>query len=313
MSTLHELLKDKIRELEQVRKVRSHVQELTGRLQAEEESLAILEQTLDKEQKDVETLEKEGLRTMFRKFLGDREEQLEKERQDYLRVSLRFNELFKSVELIRFELDLLTKKEANLEKLQGEIELLFKEREVEILNHGEPAAQEIRGINQQTDKLNKFAVQVDEAFAVGQRAFELVQKAEHSLGEAQMWGQRDIWNSNNNADYMKQRSIDKAREFVTQARNALIHFGNELKDVDPSIQFVAKLELEVFSQFGDAFFDNLISDWIEQQKITKSFQAVNQMRSQVEGYLFQLEKMKGEIRVKLESLEKKLKEVITNT
>src|SRR6187551_695494 len=119
MTQLHQQLQEAIREAERIRKIKEHTSELTIRLESEEKALLAMEATLTKEQRDVETLEREGLTTMFRKFIGDREEELDKEREEYLRASLRFNEIYKSVELIRFELDLLSKKEQNLEAVEG--------------------------------------------------------------------------------------------------------------------------------------------------------------------------------------------------
>ena len=104
MTELQQQLRESIRELEQIRKVQDHTAELRIRLKAEEKDLEVMEKMLEAEQMDVEELEREGLTTMFHKFLGDREQKLDKEREEYLRASLRFNELFKSVKLIRFEL-----------------------------------------------------------------------------------------------------------------------------------------------------------------------------------------------------------------
>ena len=104
MSELQQQLKESIEELTRIRMVGEHMRQLTSRLQAEEKALQVMEATLTKEQRDVEALEREGLTSMFRKFLGDREEKLEKEREEYLKASLRYNEIYKSVELIRFEL-----------------------------------------------------------------------------------------------------------------------------------------------------------------------------------------------------------------
>src|SRR5688572_22729658 len=110
MSEIHQQLQETIQELERIKKIKQHTLQLEERLQQEMNSLAVMEKTLQKEQRDVELLEKEGLSTMLRKFIGDREEKLEKEREEYLRASLKYNELYKSVNLIRFELDLLSKK-----------------------------------------------------------------------------------------------------------------------------------------------------------------------------------------------------------
>jgi len=49
---------------------------------------------LKKEEKDVKQLENKGFRPLFYKILGDKEKQLEKERQEYLAV-LPFNNLLR--------------------------------------------------------------------------------------------------------------------------------------------------------------------------------------------------------------------------
>ena len=156
MSELQQQLKESIQELETIRKVSEHTAQLRERLAAEEKALLVMETTLAKEQRDVETLEREGLTSMFRKFIGDREEKLEKEREEYLRASLRFNELFKSVELIRFELDLLSKKEQSQDTVARRVETLIAYREKELLDLDPQVALVLKGINQQADKLHKY-------------------------------------------------------------------------------------------------------------------------------------------------------------
>jgi hypothetical protein len=310
MSELHQQLSDKIRQLEQIRKIKSHIGELRGRLQVEEESLAAMEKVLDKEQRDVEILEQEGLTTMLRKFLGDREEKLEKEREEYLRASLRFNELFKSVELIRFELDLLTRKERSVEAVQGEVELLMKARETEMLQGNDENARALTAIHLQTDKLSKYSVQIDEALAAGQAAMQFVRRAMDHLADAQQWGQRGMWGGQRGAGHMKWRSIDEARKMVVEGRHALIRFGNELKDVDDSLRVSTNLDIETFGKFGETFFDNIITDWIVQQKINKSLHAVDQMRIQVENILMHLQSVTSEIKASLQGLEKRRREIV---
>src|SRR5687768_14276941 len=156
MSEIHQRLKEKIQELEQIRKVKQHLQELNRRLAHEEKELEVMGIMLDKEQKDVELLEKEGLTVMFHKFLGDREAKLEKEREEYLRASLRFNQLFKSVDLMRYELELLSKKEQNQGSVMGEIEILIKQREEELLQSDSETVDKLKGIYKHMDKQNRY-------------------------------------------------------------------------------------------------------------------------------------------------------------
>lgn len=61
MTELHLQLEEKLREYETIRKVCEHTVQLQQRLEREQAALVDMDQTLDKEQRDVETLEREGL------------------------------------------------------------------------------------------------------------------------------------------------------------------------------------------------------------------------------------------------------------
>lgn len=311
MSELQQRLRESIQELEQIRKIQDHTAQLSTRLEAEEKALQVMETTLAKEQRDVETLEREGITTMFRKFLGDREEQLEKEREEYLRASLKFNEIYKSVELIRFELDLLSKKEQNHDAVLRRVEALITEREKELMDHDPNVALVLKGINEQTDKLHKYSVEVEEAYSAGEKALALVRGAEQHLINARFMGQQEMWGRRHYSNsHMKRESIEVARDLAYQSRHALIRFGNELQDVFKGLQLDVNMEIEEFSGFTEIFFNNLISDYLVQQKISKSLVNVTGTRQRVELIMQSLDKERGVIREKLEKLEMERKKVV---
>ena len=317
MTQLHQQLQEAIREAERIRKIKEHTSELTIRLESEEKALLSMEETLTKEQRDVETLEREGLTTMLRKFIGDREEKLDKEREEYLRASLRYNEIYKSVELIRFELNLLTKKEQNLEVVERKVATLINQREQELMHLNPEVALHLKGIHEQTDKLHKYSIEVEEAFKAGQEALTFVRGAEQHLLDAQLMGQRDMWGSKSryglNSGRFKHESIDKARDMAYQSHYALIRFGNELKDVFKNLQLEVNMQIEDFGRFADIFFDNIISDYLVQQKITKSLVNVTGTRQKLDHIMQSLDNERNVIREKLEALETERKQVIESS
>lgn len=314
MSELQQRLRESIQELEQIRKIQDHTAQLSTRLEEEEKALQVMETSLAKEQRDVETLEREGLTSMFRKFLGDREEQLDKEREEYLRASLKFNEIYKSVELIRFELDLLSKKEQNYDAVLRRVEALITEREKELMDLDPNIALVLKGINQQTDKLHQYSVEVEEAYAAGTKTLTLVSGAEKHLINARFMGQQEMWGRRHQGNYhMKRESIEVARDLAYQSRHALIRFGNELQDVFKGLQLNVSMEIEEFGAFAEIFFNNLITDYLVQQKITKSLVNVTGTRQRVEVIMQSLDKERGVIREKLEKLEMERKKVVVES
>jgi hypothetical protein len=313
MSKIHQQLKANIQKLEQIDKIEIHIGQLVTRLKAEENALALMEKTLAKEQRDVEILEKEGLTTMFRKFLGDREEKLEKEREDYLRASLRFNELYKSVELIRFELDLLEKKRDQRETVVLRIERFMKSREKELLVLNTKQANELKRIHAQADKLSKYSVEVDEAYKAGMTALDFVSNAEKFLLAAKRMGERQMWGGRRpGASRTKFSAIDSARKMAYQSRHALIHFGNELKDVYSDYELQFNMTLADFGKFANVFFDNLITDYFVQQRIAKSLVNITGTRKNVETILNSLNIEKGAIADKEKALEEERIKIIVS-
>lgn len=312
MSEIQNKLKEKIQEAETIRKIQSYTSDLQRRLAEEEKALAVMEQTLAKEQRDVETLEKEGLTTMFHKFLGDREDKLQKERQDYLTAALKYNELYKSVDLIRYELNLLSKKEQNLGNVEKEIAGLIKQREAEIMQFEPAIAAQLQGLHEQVDKLHKFEMEVNQALSTGNDAFDKVRKTEYFLNEAQ-FPDKHMWGNGYQSRIVNHQAVDYARDMAYQSRQSLIRFGNEYREVYPERPFQVNMELEDFGRFAEVFFNNLITDWIIRQKISKSLITVRGTVNQVGRFVEQLNQEKMMIARKLEELEAARKKTIVSS
>lgn len=306
-------LKEKIQEAETIRKIRTYTIQLQTRLTEEEKALAAMEKTLAKEQRDVETLEKEGLTTMFHKFLGDREERLQKERQDYLTAALRYNELYKSVELIRYELDLLSKKEQNLAFVEKEIAALMIKREEELMSVDPEVAKQLKEIHEQQDKLHQFEVEVNQALSAGNHATELVRKTEYYLREGQHADPNNQWGSRYRGSIVNYQAVDYARDIAYQAKQALIKFGNEYRDVYSDQPFQVSMEIEEFGRFAEFFINNLITDWIVKQKLSKSLSSVINARRQLEPLVQRLDQEKMGISNKLAELKKQKDMAIVNS
>lgn len=303
MSKLHEELTNTLLQHKQVQKVQSHFTQMNEQLKQELSDLASLEKQLKKEQRDVEKLENKSMRSMFRKILGDREQQLEKERQEYLTVSLKYNELTKSVDLLTYELEILQKKLGDEEQLANRVQVLMKKREKELMQYDPIIGKELMRIHKKMDQTQIVKKDIDEAAAVGSKALQILQRMIAELRKARNWGQYDMMGDRRSAAYVKHRSIDNARNMATQARHYLMRFREELQDVYQDVRLNFKMELGDFNRFTDIFFDNLISDWIVQQKIKNALNQVNQVASQVNQVLKSLQDEKPKIDAELAELQ----------
>lgn len=310
MSKTHQELKKTLVEHKRLKKVRVHFDEMNEQLKSELQELDMLEKQLKKEQRDVEKLENSSMRSLFRKILGDREKQLEKERQEYLQASLRYNDRQKSVDLLTYELEILQKKLDGEVKLAQRFDMLMKKREKELMTHDPVHGRELRRIHQNIDQLEVVMKDIDEAHAAGDQAMQILQRMLSELGRARNWGTYDMMGDRRSASYVKHRAIDNARRYASQARHSLMRFKQELNDVYQDIQVDVRVDIGEVGKFTDIFFDNLISDWIVQQKINQALKQVTHVANQVKQCLGLLERERPKVIHDIEQLEIKREEVI---
>ena len=125
MTSTQVKIQDTIAEIKKLNSIEKHHSSTTTELENSYTELSKLEDQLVIELEDIEELEKMSITSVFYKVLGSQDEQLEKERQEYLTVSLKHKELKKDIEILEYEHKVISSKvqeigglEANLEQLK---------------------------------------------------------------------------------------------------------------------------------------------------------------------------------------------------
>jgi len=245
-STLQTEIHSILAEINSLEKVQRHLEDIHGQIIASNSELSKLDKKIDEELKDIESLEKIGLKSLFTKVLGSKEEQLEIERQEYLQATLKYNELKKTTDLLIYEKELLEKKARSADKLERNF------------------------------ILNKELV---EAIDAGEKAKASVLRVLNELKNAKQWGQWDMASRGRGANYHKRHAIDRANQHVYKTQQLLRVYEKELRDLGMEVSL--RFKLQNFHSFLDFFFDNLISDWIVQQKINHTVNNVLKTRDEI--------------------------------
>jgi len=291
-----------LNEIDSLRKVELHLKAVDADLKLSYEKIDTADRKLKRELKDVEDLEKIGIKSLFYKTLGSKEDQLEKERQEYLSAALHYKELTKASKLLEFEKKILSKKTVRLDKLTTKLEALKRSREREILNSGNDSLK--NQLLELSKKLETNSVSnrgVNEALLEGEKSLRHLRNVIAFLRKAKDWGRWDMYSKNRQAGYMKHQAIDKAVQNLTIAQHQLNKFSRELSDLgDNYISF--NLKMGQFNKFMDFFFDNLISDWIIQQRIKSSLLDIENTYSQVQRIVLDLKKDIDNIQANSDSL-----------
>jgi hypothetical protein len=301
LSTIQIQIKDSLEKYKSLNTIKAHVDEINTKLKEAYAKLKILDSNLDKELKDIENIEG-GVKSLFYKVLGNKEEQLDKERQEYLEASLKFKEYKKSIELMEYEKGLLEKKLSQLPILHKQIDSLKAQREQEILRSPDlKTREELQQILSKMDLCILLRKELDEAVEEGEKSAKLLSVVLSYLKKARDWGRWDM-QGNRRGDYMKNRAIDQAIKSLSQAQYQLDMFSRELEDLgDNNVRF--KLNISHFNKFTDFFFDNLISDWIVQQKIKSTINNIESTFDQVQRIILSLNQEKKSTSQKFDQLE----------
>lgn len=312
MSQIQTTLQETLQEIQNLKRVQKHLDKINKELENSYKELDRLEDKLEKEYQDIKQLENLSMKSLFHKILGSKEEQMEKERQEYLQATLKYNEFKKSMEILEFEQKVLQKKIVDISLLENKLKTLKKKREQELLEAGTPISQKLQKLHAQLDKLEVRKKEFNDAITAGQKANAVIDKMLHYLEKARNWGDWDMMGKGRMASYNKHSAIDQAREASYNAKYLLDRFQQELYDLGTR-NYNFNIQLNNLQNFTDIFFDNLISDWIMQQKIKNALANVYSVRDKIDRILHSLKIDLQEITPAMQAVQKDIENIVLSS
>lgn len=290
-------------------KMESMLEELKGQSEALKEKTAELKEILQKEDIDVEKLEGKSLAHILHTVLGNLDEKLVKERQEALAAQLKYDQAVKDLEKVDAQISQLLADRIEYKDCQMEYNRLLTQKKDMLLLSDSGTAEQILKISQQQSQLKNHDKELKEAIDAGKKALYHIGITSESLNSAEGWGTWDLLGGGLISDMMKHSNLDDAKGEVDKVQEALTRFRTELADV--RITSNINIDTDGFGKFADFFFDGLIADWSMQSRINASQESVEAVRSQVESVLDKLENMAKEAKNQTGTLERQLKDLIS--
>lgn len=125
-----------------------------------------------------------------------------------------------------------------------------------------------------------------EAIAAGKEALADLREAMNCLDSARNWGIYDIVGGGLISSLIKHSRMDKAQQYITNAKNSLRHFEEELRDLDNLDNI--NLDTQDFWGFADLIFDGILADAAMQSRINDARADLSRAIQQVESILRKL-------------------------
>jgi hypothetical protein len=264
---LHQRLQAAAEGRRQLKKQEQTYQKLWAALAEEEAKAESEEKQVLKEYRDVERLEDGGIAALFYSILGNKEQQTEKERQEFLRARLSFESCISRLASIRKDLTETQKKLDELSRFEQEYLSAFKEKEAAIIGLNDDRTKQLEHNFEETMKVEEESKQIVEAIDAGNKVIRELDTMIEALMAARDWGNWDLIGGGILVSATKHSKIDKAKRALHRVQHRLYFFNQELADLaDREVV----IRFDGFTRFADSFFDGLIVDWIVQRGINKS-------------------------------------------
>jgi DNA repair exonuclease SbcCD ATPase subunit len=283
-------------------KLRADLQRAQDDLSKERVRLAELQAITEQEDRDVRRLEGLSMTALFLTILGSKDEQLQKERQEYLSAHLKSQQAQHAVQALERDVERLKYDLDRLGDVDARLQALLKKKESLLAQAGDETARRLAQLSEQLGAAQYRLREVAEAISAGQAARQGISQVVADLQSAHGWGVWDLLGGDLLATAIKHSRIDDARQAVYAVQAALQRFQRELADVEQSAQFIIE-DISTFETFADYFFDGLIADWVVQARIDRSLENARAAAQRLDGVLAQLDGRKNDLQNQINRLE----------
>ncbi|MFK7809149.1 MAG: hypothetical protein AB8F74_15205 [Saprospiraceae bacterium] len=267
-------------------KIEIHLKNIDRILIMEEEALVEANGVLQREERDVTKLERKSLYVIFKSILGSLEEELEKERQEYLQAFLRKQSIEACISEMKKEKETLLYSYSGKFNIEREFEQVLAKLKKEIKESNPKLAQEIYFYEEKIARHNSKIKELKQAKRTGVKVIEKLRVILTSLEAIQEWG------GNYSSRIIRQKQVagTRMRTQIISAQKKLQGFENELFDLIDHYGHDYKSQIEEVRAFLNFFLNSLITDWIVKKKIEHSANVVSNLIDKVTLIIAMLEK-----------------------
>lgn len=271
---------------EKLRAVVAELYQRIDQLSDRERELSVIRA---REQADVDKLEGRTLAAFFCGLTGNKEERLEKERQEARAAAVKHDAVMLQLQEAQAELEARHKEWKSLDGCEARYQEALREKAQAVKNTDPVRGAEILRLEEEIGRLDQKRIELTEAIQAGRQAQDQAERVMAQLDSAESWGTWDVLGGGMLADIAKYDHLDRAQSEVEQLQLCLNRFKSELADV--TIYADMQVQIDDFLRFADWFFDGLFADWAVMDRIGRAQSQVYQTRLQIDETVLRLQQI----------------------
>lgn len=264
-----------------------------------------LDERLKKELADVTKLEGRNLHALFQTVLGDKEQQLEKERQEYLNAFLHKKGAVQDLAELKEEQLLLEQSYSSQFSVEHQLEKLLAQKEQQLLALNHDLETSILASNKRIVNHQTKIEEIKQAITEGKHTKKILRKMVLDLNQVEDWGVND---SKRNRTAKNNQLIRKVERDTMKANKFLQRYEEELADLSIHFRIDFSKQIKTLRNFLEEFVDSLITDWIVKRKIDNAMHLVEHIFDKISRINASLEQeiVKTKVFLKSEEAQKQL-------
>lgn len=284
---LNEAIRESKRKILTKEKLERQLKGVYEELASAEKRQLELEQVLKKELKDFDRIQKTNLISIFYDIIGRREEQIDKEKREYLNALLNFENQEKLLEALYEDRKQIEQALVALREAEDEYQRLLSQKEAFLKQHNHSSYDKLLAIDDSINLNLSYEKDLIEAREAGGKVMGALMKTQTTLSEAETWGTLDMLGGGIMTTALKQGKLGEVQGLIKELKILFSHYKIELNDIGKRIDL--DLNIDSLTTFADYFFDNFFTDWVVQSKIGATKQQVQSALEIVRGQLDQMQ------------------------
>ena len=242
-------LQTQVARSEKLRAMVGELYQLIDQLSAQERELRTIRA---REQADVDKLEGRTLAAFFCGLAGNKEERLEKERQETRAAAVKHDAVVLQLREAQAELEARHNEWKSLEGCEARYQEALREKAQVLKAADSVRGAEILRLEEEIGRLDRKRVELTEALQAGWQAQAQAEQVAAQLDSAESWGTRDVLGGGMLADMAKYDHLDRAQGEVEQLQLCLNRFKAELADV--TIYADIQVQIDDFLRFASILY-----------------------------------------------------------
>lgn len=236
----------------------------------------------EKEELDVEKLEKNSISSWIKHITGKFDESLKKEREEAIRAKFEYDRIKNERDRLQIELNRCGESLKKLETANTEYERAIEKLKSQLIN-----SDEMEIYFSELNSLENHKRELIEAIEAARKVEMSLNGAKECLKSAKNWGTYDMLGGGLITTSIKHDRIDSAKSALEAVEYNVKNLKRELKDLDED--FSARIDISHCLKMADFFWDTIFVDLSVQEHIKGGL-------NQVDSSLHKIDKLINDLK-----------------